>query len=163
LAAPPLPPGRIRLLSAIVGTAWLLLVSVVVFWPVPVDAGMAGALERTLAWLHASGPLEWMSYSLIETAANGVLFLPLGACLVILLPPGRRWWSPCACLLVSLVIEVGQLALLPHRFATAQDVAANTAGAVAGAAAAWCWLRRRRVRRARVRRAGRGGGRSADG
>ncbi len=144
-----MPSGRTRTAAAAAGTFWLLLISFVVFWPTPVDAGVAGLLQRVLDALHLAGPTEWVDYALIEAAANVVLFLPLGGCLLVLLPPGRRWISPFACLLVSLGIEVGQLVLLPQRFATGGDVAANTAGAVVGAATAWWWLRWRNRRAGR--------------
>jgi glycopeptide antibiotics resistance protein len=82
-------------------------------------------------------------YAFVERSANVVLFVPLGLFVALLLPR-RRWWiAALTGLAVSGAIETAQLLLLPARFATLDDVAMNTTGALLGAAASLLLLRRR--------------------
>nr|WP_252727946.1 VanZ family protein [Curtobacterium sp. WW7] len=70
---------------------------------------------------------------MIESLANVAFFVPLGL-LVVLLAGARWWWAGAAAgLLVSSTIEIGQALFLPARYATIDDVVANTMGAVVGA------------------------------
>ena len=66
-----------------------------------------------------------------DDSRDGQLFIPFGA-LVALAFPGTRWVAVLAAgCLVSVGIELTQLAI-PSRVATVSDVVANTAGAGAG-------------------------------
>jgi glycopeptide antibiotics resistance protein len=120
--------------------AWLALALIVVavgaitFWPTPVDRPFHSALDRILASLHGYGMPGWITYAFVESASNVLMFVPLGALIAILALPSLWWTSGVLGLLASLVIEFGQMVLLPQRFASAADVAANTAGALFGGA-----------------------------
>jgi glycopeptide antibiotics resistance protein len=118
--------------------AWLALalivavVGAITFWPTPVDRPFHSALDRILASLHGHGMPGWITYSFVESASNVVMFVPFGALIAILALPSLWWTSVVFGFLVSLIIEFGQSVLLPQRFASVADVAANTAGALLG-------------------------------
>ncbi len=119
-------------------TAWLLgaylgVLSLIAFWPSPVDKPYDGQLNAVLRFLHRHGIPGWADYGFVESTCNVLLFVPFGF-LVALLLPRRRWWVSavigCA---ASCCIEVGQLLFLNARVASLADVAVNTLGAVIGA------------------------------
>ena len=112
---------------------YLLTLTLIAFWPTPVDRGAAGSITRTLAVLHAQGVPDWVNYALVEFTANIALFLPVGLLGVVLLGSARWWMAILAGFAASSLIEVGQLVFLPDRFATPLDVLANTAGTALGA------------------------------
>ncbi|PPF63062.1 VanZ family protein [Clavibacter michiganensis] len=112
----------------------------ITFWPTPVDQPFQSALARLLASLHRHGLPEWVTYSVVESASNVVMFVPLGALIALLAWPSLWWISGVLGFFASLTIELSQALLLPQRFASAGDVAANTAGALLGGAAI-CILR----------------------
>lgn len=62
-----------------------------------------------------------------------VFFVPLG--LLVVSFAGARWWwaGALAGLVLSAAIETGQALFLPARYATLDDVLANTIGAIVGA------------------------------
>ncbi len=107
-------------------------VVVVVSWPVPVDGG---AVHSTLALLihrlNLAG-LTFITYPGVEFAANIVMFVPLGLLLAALTGPGRRLLVLAFLVAGALAIEFGQWVFLPHRFASAGDVLANSLGALIG-------------------------------
>lgn len=109
------------------------IVAAVAYWPTPVDSGLRAGIDRVLAALHRRGLPGWFDYAQLEWWANVAFFVPLGL-LVVLLIGGHRWWV--ATLVggaVSVAIEVGQHFFLPMRYATVDDVVANTLGAAGGA------------------------------
>ncbi len=124
--------------------AWLIFAAAVLLWPTPVDRPIDSELFRVLAWLHTHGAPRWIDYHAVEYSANVAFFAPLGLFLAVLLR-GRRWDSASARFAVGLALgtsvglvlsclaEGAQAAFLPDRFATADDVAANTLGAFLGA------------------------------
>jgi VanZ family protein len=74
----------------------------------------------------------WIDYAFIESAANVLLFVPLGA-LVVRIFGSRYWWTGGAAgLVLSALIELAQFLFLPARYPTLLDVAANTGGATLG-------------------------------
>lgn len=116
---------------------WLLVLYVAAalaigFWPAPVDRPVDGVLGRVIAAAHRHGQY-WFTYRLVEFAANIALFVPLGLLTGLLL--GRRWFWAGAIIgvLGSGVIEIGQAMFRPARFATLDDVLANSLGAALGA------------------------------
>lgn len=132
-------------------TEWLLVALVlaailtIVFWPTPVDRPFDGGLRSALADLHRNGVPGWLDYRFVETAANVVMFVPLGA-LIASVSMRTLWWtSGVLGLALSLCIEFTQYTLLPARTASASDLLANTAGALVGGAAV-ALLRARRSR-----------------
>jgi glycopeptide antibiotics resistance protein len=100
---------------------------------VPVDSGARGLLWAVLRQLRARG-LGWIDYSLVEASANVLLFVPFGFLLGVLggRGAGRRLLMLAVCVASSVAIELGQAVLLPARFASLGDIAANSLGAVVG-------------------------------
>jgi glycopeptide antibiotics resistance protein len=85
--------------------------------------------------LEAAG-LGWVTYTQLESAANVLLFVPLGL-LIALLIPTKWWWAVVVGLaLLAVGIELGQALFLPGRVPTLDDVLANTTGGVIGVAIA---------------------------
>lgn len=120
---------------AVPALGYAVCLLLVVFWPVPVDRGDAGAnLLRALDWLHRHGIPEWFNYALVEWLANVVMFVPFGFLLAAALRP-RHWWiALLTAAAASTGIEGAQRQLLPERYASAADLAANTLGALVGIA-----------------------------
>lgn len=118
-------PSALRPLAAALLVVYGVALAAVAFWPVPVDRG-AGPLLRAITRL-----VPWLTYDVIETAANVLLFLPLGVLLALLLHRNRPLVLPLV-LTVTLLIEGGQALLLPARTATVRDVVANAVGGLLG-------------------------------
>ncbi|MET4094474.1 VanZ family protein [Arthrobacter sp. UYCu712] len=112
--------------------AYAIILGAIALWPTPVDRTGAGMLMKALKKLHEAGMPAWINYAVVESAANVVLFVPLGALVVWIL--GRRYWwaGGAAGLLLSGLIEVAQFAFLPERYPALADVVANTCGATLG-------------------------------
>ncbi|WP_426228557.1 VanZ family protein [Pseudarthrobacter sp. DSP2-3-2b1] len=111
----------------------LVPLALVAFWPVPVDQPLQGKLASLLRFLHAHGIPAWLNYKFVEASANVLLFIPMGL-VASLAFVEKRWWQIGSFgLLVSGVMELGQLLFLHHRFASPLDLVTNTCGAVIGA------------------------------
>lgn len=132
----------------------LVAMLVIAFWPTPVDAPLDGLLFTWLRDIHSAGVPVWVDYTFVEVAANVVLFVPFGALIAAVMWPSMWWTSGVLGLTLSLIIEFGQYLLLPHRFASAGDLIANTLGAVCGGALAATWKMRPSRRAARAERTG---------
>lgn len=118
----------VRLLLAVYTAA----VTVIAFWPVPVDQGMRVGVLRFAAFVRANGFIG-LQYEHIEFTANLLMFIPLGLLLTLALRPRpARWAPPLVCLVASTLIELVQFTLLPQRFTTMSDVIANTIGGALG-------------------------------
>lgn len=130
--------------------AYALLVVIVfmlaiLLWPSPVDAPISGALSSALASLHHHGAPGWVDYNLVESVANVLLFVPLGAFVASLMTMALWWASGVFGLALSLIVEFAQAELLTARFASAGDLITNTIGALVGGGVL-ALLRHRRVR-----------------
>jgi glycopeptide antibiotics resistance protein len=135
-----------RLWRAILG-AMMVPLALIAFWPSPVDAPVQGELASLLKFLHAHGIPQWFNYQFVEASANVALFFPLGV-VASLAFTEKRWWQIGAFgLMVSGVIELGQLLFLHNRFASPLDLVTNTGGAVMGALLACQALKQLRARR----------------
>lgn len=120
---------------------YLIALALIAFWPTPVDADARGALEAVIAWLHNHGAPGSVRYGAVEFGANIALFVPVGF-FVSILAGARRWWlGMCLGATASCLIELGQFVFLPHRFATVEDVLANTTGTIVGTIGALIVLR----------------------
>lgn len=124
--------------------AYISGLAVVALWPVPVDRAGGELLFKALRKLHRWGIPDWVDYSLVESASNVLLFVPLGALMVWLLGRPYGWVGPAAGLLVSSLMELAQFFFLPARYPTLADVAANTSGAALGALLALLAMARRK-------------------
>ena len=111
-----------------------LAVITITFWPTPVDRPFQLAIVRLLAALHRHGLPHWVTYAVVESVSNVVMFLPIGALIAILARPQLWWLSGVVGLLASSCIEFSQLLFLPERYASLGDIAANTSGALLGGA-----------------------------
>lgn len=139
------PTPRSRRLATTLLVLYGIGVLVVGFWGSPVDAGAHPGILRVLDLAHRAGLPVWFGYGALEFTANVVFFVPLGL-LVVLRLGTRAWWAGAAAgLVVSAAIEVGQALFLPARFASLDDVLANTSGAVIGAMVGVVLLGRRRA------------------
>lgn len=120
------------LLAIVYGT----VVVFVAFWPTPIDRPVAGLLRRVLAELHERGVPSFIDYAFVEFSANVVFFVPVGFAIGLALP--LRWFAVMFVVgpMLSAGIELTQYALLSERYATVQDVIANSAGATIGVCAA---------------------------
>ncbi|WIB62049.1 VanZ family protein [Curtobacterium sp. MCLR17_007] len=129
------PTPRSRRLATTLLALYGIGVLLVGFWGSPVDAGAHPGILRVLDLAHRAGLPLWFGYGALEFTANVLFFVPLGL-LVVLRLGTRAWWAGAAAgLVVSAAIEVGQALFLPARFASLDDVLANTSGAVIGAMA----------------------------
>ncbi|MBG6237060.1 glycopeptide antibiotics resistance protein [Mycetocola sp. CAN_C7] len=122
---------RLRRTTTTAAILYAVALLLIAFWPTPVDRPASGFLSRLLSWLADRG-LGFITYDVIESFANVLLFIPAGLLLVVLL--GVQWWwlSILGGIAASVAIEMGQHLFLAGRFATIDDVYANTIGAVVG-------------------------------
>lgn len=119
-------------LIAFLAIAYGAFLAFVVFWPSPIDQPISELLNRAIAELHERGVPTFVDYEFIEASANVLLFIPVGLLFGLMVP--LRWW-PVALLLgpaLSGVIELIQRELLEDRYATVQDLIANSIGATIG-------------------------------
>lgn len=134
---------RTRAIVALIG--YSVFVAVIGLWPSPVDRPFDPALFRVLNAMKGVGVRPGDAYNVIEFTAN-VAFFVIPALLVVLIVGRRRWWiAPVVGLLCSIAIELAQHFLLPARFATVDDVIANTLGALIGCGIGVLVLGRRRT------------------
>ncbi|WP_295853793.1 VanZ family protein [uncultured Microbacterium sp.] len=108
--------------------------AVAVWWmtlrPSIYDAEVGGILRRLLDALQQSPATAWITFDVVESLANVVMFVPLG--LLVIAWRGRWWHGILLGLTVSSAIEITQLVFLPTRVADVGDVVANTLGATLG-------------------------------
>lgn len=112
--------------------AYIIAAAAVLLYPKPVEAPYDAGLFRLLHHLHAHGVLAFVGYDFIETSANVVMFVPLGVLLTMIFPLRLAWLSVLIGFASSSAAELTQLLFLPDRFASVDDVIANTSGAIIG-------------------------------
>lgn len=131
---------------------YLGLVAWITLGPQPLDDQAQGVLYRALRVLGRHDATDWITYDRVEFAANVAMFLPIGVFLLLLF--GRRQWWLAIILgfLMTVGIEVAQLAL-PGRVSDLRDVVSNTTGATLGVLVALLLTagKARRIRRAEAR------------
>ena len=122
---------RLRRFTATVAILYAIVLLLIAFWPTPVDRPASDFIDRVVGWFARHG-LDVVTYGVIEAGANVLLFIPAGLLLVVLL--GLPWWwlSILGGVAASVVIELGQYLFLDERFATSNDIYANTIGTVIG-------------------------------
>jgi len=130
------PRARRVVGARIVLPPYLVLLAFVVFLP----AREAGRVTGIVGWIAEAlatlGVPRDPAAVVLEFLANVVLFAPLGVLLVLAFP-GVRWWAVVlAGFLLSVGIELVQLAI-PSRVSSVSDVVANTAGTTLGLLLAW--------------------------
>lgn len=142
--------GR-RRRAVILALPYALAMAFVAFWPRHVDRRLDSAnlwpamiVRRLFDISHAT------MYEIIETTANVIWFMPLGAIVVLWTLRRSILAAVGVGFTASALIELGQLLILAgQRTASAGDVIANTSGAMLGAVAVVLWesVRTRRVER----------------
>jgi glycopeptide antibiotics resistance protein len=110
---------------------YLGLVAWITLSPEPYDRRLDGFLFRALRSLHRHDGTWWITYSLVEGAANVAMFLPVGMFLVLLLGRSRWWLAVAIGVGLSAVIETAQL-FLPTRVSDVRDLLHNGLGALLG-------------------------------
>lgn len=123
--------SRLIALSAILLAAAFITVAFIVFSPAPPDIDGQQRLARWLAHAHQFWLPRWVTFDVVEFAANIVMFLPLGFLGAVVFPRAKRLVL-AACALFSTAVELIQLVALPARQGDWHDVLANTLGAAAG-------------------------------
>lgn len=126
---------RVRTVALVLLVAYLVAAVLIAFWPVPVDSGAAGLLDRVERWF------PWATYRRIEFGANVLFFVPLGWLLSILLDRSRYLVLPIG-MVMTIAIEAIQGELLDQRTASIYDVLANTTGTCIGILVAAALTRR---------------------
>jgi glycopeptide antibiotics resistance protein len=110
---------------------YFVFLSLIVFWPSPVDQGASKVIQAVLAVqtdvLHIQ---PFLTYNLVEFFSNIFLFVPLGVLLSLILE--RRYLILPIGLLTTVFIESMQAMFLPQRTASVNDVISNTVGACLG-------------------------------
>ena len=110
-----------RLALRITLGAYVAFLAVVGFYPSPVDRPVHEPLMHAIHETQQHG-LNFITYPSVEFTANIFLFVPFGLLLALLFGP-RRWWrAPVICFAATVIIELGQGALLPQRVASVGDV-----------------------------------------
>ena len=134
------PKSRIRESWAAAGLViCVLAVLLATMWPAPLDRGYEASIAKFLDVLHRYGVPLWFGYNKLEFSANILMFFPVGFLLTLLFPNGFWWISLLVCPALSMGIEGFQSVALTERFATVNDVIANSVGALAGILLAVCF------------------------
>ncbi|MCX6502191.1 MAG: VanZ family protein [Microbacterium sp.] len=121
---------RGRILLTVLTAGYLAVLGSLTLGPQPEGAG--GGL-RAMAAVFATWPVTaWLTFEVLEFAANIVLFLPAGLLAALWLPPRRRWLAVPAGLVLSAAIEAAQALFFADRVPDPRDLLANTLGAAVG-------------------------------
>ena len=143
-------PDRRRLAAAVLLALLLLGVAALTLGPLPRE--LQTSVTRAADALTPGSP-GFPDRRQVEVAANGLLLVPVGVVLALLLPRVRAVLLVLAVALAPVAVEAAQ-ALRPDRTASLRDVVLNALGGAVGVALVRLWPRRpRRLRR--LRRAGR--------
>jgi glycopeptide antibiotics resistance protein len=124
-------PGKSHVRVGIAVTLLLVYVAVVLMMtmsPTPLDRGYESSIDKLLGVLHRNGVPEWFGYSKLEFTANIAMFVPLGFLAGLALPTRLAWLGLLLLPAFSGAIELTQAAMLSQRFATIEDVIANSVG-----------------------------------
>lgn len=105
-------------------SAYVVVLTLIAVWPVPVDSGAGGLLRRI------TGVLPLFTYARIEFGANILLFVPLGILLALILQ--QRYLILPIALVSTVAIESVQALLLERRTPSVMDIIANLTGAALG-------------------------------
>lgn len=121
--------------SLIVGTVLLVcylgFAAAVVLWPHRVDGDSLGVYRVLYDGYHRGLP-RWITYDVVQFAANVLFAAPLGFFVAMILPR-RRWWV--AVLICTTLFAAGEIAqfFVPSRMPSVLDWLANSLGALVGA------------------------------
>jgi VanZ family protein len=116
LRSPHLP----RVLLAV----YVLSLTLIAVWPVPVDRGA----EQALGLMTRLIP--WLTYPRIEFGANILLFVPMGVLSALMLT--QRYLVVPIAVITTVAIESLQATVLAQRTPSVLDIVANVTGACVG-------------------------------
>lgn len=119
-------------LAALLLLGYAGIVAAATLSPTPLDSGYRGTIDKVLGMLHRNGMPEWFGYAQLEFSANVAMFVPLGFLIALALPWRGVWASFLLVPALSAAIEWAQGQFLAERFASLQDVAANSLGGFLG-------------------------------
>ena len=131
--APPLRRGAL----IVVSVAYLAVVAYMTLTPDPQGWEPGTPVAEAIDWLEQHTQTD--AYDIIEALANVVMFVPFGILAWLWLR--RRWAAILVGFTASCCIELSQLAFLPTRYASVQDVLMNSLGAAIGVALVTLWRR----------------------
>lgn len=116
---------------------YVALLSVVVFWPVHVDANVSGDfVQKFLHRGHQQGWLpSFITYQSVEWFSNVLMFIPGGFLLTLMVQKRWRRYVPWVAMLTTVVIETVQRGM-PGRTSSLWDIVANSLGGTIGWASA---------------------------
>jgi glycopeptide antibiotics resistance protein len=128
-----LRPGTPPLGPVVFTAAYVVALLLIGLWKTPIDQNVAVTELAPVVWMADLFNLTAsQSYRAVEAGANVVLFMPLGA-LVLLWRRDWTWWhATVIAFATTSVIETAQQVLRPERFASAGDLIANTVGGAIG-------------------------------
>lgn len=119
-----LPSPGIKRAARILLALYIVALTLIAIWPVPVDRG-AGPALRLIGRI-----IPILTYARIEFASNILLFVPLGVLLALIL--SRRYLVVPIAFVTTVVIESVQGIALALRTPSVMDVVANVTGACIG-------------------------------
>ncbi len=122
---------RSRIVAAILLATYLAFAAVVVLSPQRVDGDSMG-VYRALYFLYGKGLPTWITYDVLQFAANVVFTAPVGLFIAMMMPRGLWWLAAVICAVLFAAGEAAQF-LLPARMPSLLDWAANSAGGFLGA------------------------------
>jgi glycopeptide antibiotics resistance protein len=120
---------------------WLLIVTVLyllaVAWmtlrPTVYGEGLSDYLWRALGFFERHESTNWLTFSVVESIANAVMFVPLGFFLALFFPKRLFFLAVGLCLLLSYGIETYQGTILSStRVSDPADVLHNGFGGFVG-------------------------------
>lgn len=132
---------RIGVVARILLAAYAITLTLIAFWPTPVDGSeFAGRVKGFLVRV-----VPGLTYERLEFGANIMLFVPFGVLLALVFAASRYLVVPTI-FVTSFTIECIQGLLLPDRTPSLYDVLANVAGGCFGllVVASWEWWQPRR-------------------
>ena len=102
-------------------------------WPSHIEAAFTAQIDAVVRMLAGNAVTAWITYPVIESTANVLLFVPLGFLLARVLGVRWGWIAGPAAIIITAALELAQFALLADRTVDPRDLLANSAGAVLGA------------------------------
>ncbi len=123
---------RLRWLAVALLAVTVAVAGWVVFSPGPPARGGQSVLHHWSAvWRAVGAQPAFLSFETVESAANVVMFLPIGFLAAAAVRPAVRFLVVPLAMAGSVFIEVVQL-FVPERVSSVEDVLANSTGAVLG-------------------------------
>lgn len=121
-----------RAVLAMVTLAYLGFIGWVTLRAEPYDDSIDSWIDLLIAAFSRDQRTAWITFGLVEFAANIFLFVPMGVLLTLLVGRHRWWAAALGGFALSLAIELVQLGI-PSRVSDPRDVLSNGIGTTVGA------------------------------